>query len=110
LFRKFFSKAKQFVVCKCPWVYCCFSGFCKHCLSASSAVLLFCNMFNKDCTRKRYEGVTSVPPNQLYTVCLVAPVYFATSITGKFKLIAQRPSWFPSVLGALLVVFFISSE
>lgn len=81
-----------------------------HCLSASSDVLLDWSMFNKDCTRILYALVTSVPLNQLYTVCLVAPVNFATSITGKSKLIAHRPSWLPSVLGAFFVVFLISSE
>ena len=39
-----------------------------------------------------------------------APVNFATSITGKSKLIAHRPSWLPSVLGAFFVVVLISSE
>jgi len=67
-------------------------------------------MFNKDCTRVLYDCVTSVPLNQLYTVCLVAPVNFATSITGKSKWIAQRPNWLPSVFGAVFVVCFISSE
>lgn len=67
-------------------------------------------MFNKEPTLFRYEGVTSLPLNQLYTVCLVAPVYLAISMTGKSKCIAHRPSWFPKVLGADFVARLISSE
>jgi len=108
--NKVFHKAQQLKISKRRGLECGFYWFFKHCLSASSADLLDWRMFNNDWTRMRYEGVTSVPLNQLYTVCLVAPVNFATSITGKSKLIAQRPNWLPSVLGAFFVVFLISSE
>ena len=73
-------------------------------------MLLFCKMFSSDCTLSLYELVTSLPLNQLYTVCRVAPVKFEIWMTGKSKCIAHRPNWLPSDFGAAKVVVRISFE